>query len=570
MEEAHTTILDLSNMSFENTKRLNEIFDMYSKSYTQFVDELSDIWGKELFWWVNQFSSRNIFLSAAYKKICMILLAIEMIKNGQEIKKIKVPDKEIEVVLKRYIKQKNYKIEIEVKQSLNVDKFIFANGILSNFINIAEQVRLRSVIRKQTKQEPLLPSDELILIETDVFSTCFSTGEYKARDFIDILNFTEEKIYFLPYLFLNNDMTIKELIRYMTESKQYKFIYRENYLKLIDYIKAAVFPFYCRKYCRSSKFFQGIDVTEIINTDIIKSLYSRNSLYGILNYYFIQRIRKKSIRVKSLIGWYEGQPSSLGLFMAFRQNYIDKNSVGYAAYPLDVRWIQLAPSYIQQKYKVVPQKIGVAAQIFEDVVKQFSNTVEAIIVPPFRMQGIYEEKVDISKKEQKSLLVALPYFPEAAYRILQLLNELKDFLNKMQIKILLKNHPTKAMYTIKEYGCNELEIEYEFVSGDFNSIVQNADIVLTCTSTTSYETTLAGKPVIIISLPSEILFTYLPPEWESKRYAVAYNAVDVMEAIKIFVERPCEPLDLSNNCYLVRADKETVRVLLEGRVTHID
>ncbi|MCM1038212.1 MAG: hypothetical protein NC434_02735 [Ruminococcus sp.] len=563
MGEMQTGVLDLCNMSLNSTKRMNEIFDIYSKAYTQFVDELSDVWGKEVFWWVNQFSSRNIFLSAAYKQICITILAIEMIEKGQEIKKIKVPAKEIEITLKRYIKRKNYKIKIEVEHSHNIDKYIFINGIIRNFINITEQVRLRNIVRKQTKRESPLLSGESILIETDVFSTCFSTGEYKARDFADILNFTEEKIFFLPYLFLNSDMTIKELIRCMVESKQYKFIYRENYLKLFDYIKATVFPFYCRKYCKSAKVFQGIDVTEIVNADIMQSLHSKNSLYGILNYYFIQRIKNKNIDIKSLIGWYEGQPSSLGLFMSFRQNYIDKNSVGYAAYPLDARWLQIAPSYMQQKYKVVPQKIGVAAQIFEKVVKQFSDTVKTIIVPSFRMQRIYEQKVNNGTRKQKRILVALPYFPETAYRILKVLSELKDFLEKRQLKILLKNHPTKATYTLNDYGYNELEIEYEFINGDFDSIVQMVDVVLTCASTTTYETVLSGKNVIIISLSSEIVLTYLPSEWEGKRYIVAHDTEDIMRAIEIFVEKSCEALDLSDHRYLTKADKETVRVLLE-------
>ena len=59
-------VLDLCNMTIEDTKRINELFDEYSDKYTEFVDDLSEKHNRCEFWWVTVFASRNIYLSNAY------------------------------------------------------------------------------------------------------------------------------------------------------------------------------------------------------------------------------------------------------------------------------------------------------------------------------------------------------------------------------------------------------------------------------------------------------------------------------------------------------------------------
>ncbi|MDE7432601.1 MAG: hypothetical protein K2N34_11910, partial [Lachnospiraceae bacterium] len=115
MMEFNDTVLDLCEMSDDNTKLLNKIFDIYSSEYTNFVDELSDIWGQKWYWWVTNFSSRNIFLSNAYKDICIVLVAIDNMQKNKDVDRIIVPNENIAKTLKQYVKSKQYKTEILVK-----------------------------------------------------------------------------------------------------------------------------------------------------------------------------------------------------------------------------------------------------------------------------------------------------------------------------------------------------------------------------------------------------------------------------------------------------------------------
>lgn len=425
----------------------------------------------------------------------------------------------------------------------------------------------RTIVRKERRSKCSIPDEEFILIETDVFSSCFDSGEYKARDFADILDYTEEEIYFLPYLHLNNDMSFRELVRKIVASEKYKFIFRENYLQLTDYIKLLLFPYWCRKFCKGTKVFKQIDVTKIVNTDIISSIRSKNSVYGILNYFFVKRIKKQHISLKSLIGWYEGQPSSLGLFKAFHENYQESTSVGYEGYPADRRVMQCAPSPVQRKYQVAPRTIGIIGQIFETTIKQFDDKIDVIIVPPFRMKEIFSYMSALKQEQKKEIrnvmLVALPYNENDAAKIINNLRTYEKIINQRKIHILLKNHPTKKQWTLKEYGVDMANLSWEFVDGSFDSVLQNADILLTCASSTVYEAVVMGKKVILVGSPSEIVLSFIPLEMEKKvKHAVVYNENDFENAIDIFTDCSCEALCLEGNRYLEKIDCKTTDCLL--------
>lgn len=135
MSDTHS-VLDLCNMSVENTKYLNQIFELYSKDYTRFVDELSDIFGKNLYWWMTNFASRNIFLSNAYKHICIVLVAIENIERNRGIDRILAPRADIAEVISQYIAKKDYDIKVEIENSVD----IYKNNIWLDFLNYIKMI----------------------------------------------------------------------------------------------------------------------------------------------------------------------------------------------------------------------------------------------------------------------------------------------------------------------------------------------------------------------------------------------------------------------------------------------
>ncbi len=559
-------VLDLEHMSVENTRILNQIYDKYSEEYTEFIDELSRRYENRPFWWSTSLASRNPFASKTYEKICKVLLAIKVLDMDEGINKIIIEDKAVKAVLFRYMQTTGTyrKIELEAeekKYNVSIKEYAYAY-----MIKLKEMWQLGCLIRKKSSRKQEVKNKKIVLIETDVFSSCFDSGEYQARDFKNILDYTEEKIYFFPYLFLNNEMSMEELIRYMNQSEKYKFLFRENYLKNMDYVKALAFIGWCRKFCKTQKTFRGIDITEIVHEDIAESLRSRNCIYAILNYFCMRRMAKAGVNIKSLLGWYEGQPSSQGIFMGYRKYYKGGRTIGCIGFPISRNWLCLSPSKEQQRQRVTPEEIGVIGGVFEEIPKRFDPTVKTSIVPAFRLQGVFRDGVECFCESTGCILAVLPYFVESAKTILEGLHCMQNSLAALNRTVLLKNHPTKADWTLESYGVTEFQMPYRFVTGSMDEVVRQTDIVVTGASTSSYEVVLYGKPVIIVSQPAEILMLYGPLEWIGHKYLVAYNAEDIKNAVQYFMDNSPMPVILQKDGkYLLKATRENVALLVTGR-----
>ena len=86
-------ILDMCNMSVEDTKMLNQIYEENCEEYTCFIDKISSLQKRKLCWWATHLSSRNVFLSDSLRKICVVLMCINKVNSNGSIKKILVEKK---------------------------------------------------------------------------------------------------------------------------------------------------------------------------------------------------------------------------------------------------------------------------------------------------------------------------------------------------------------------------------------------------------------------------------------------------------------------------------------------
>lgn len=517
--------LDLCNMSPDDTKLFNLYFEYNRKKYTEWIDAISCKWGEDIYWWATYFASRDILGSNTLQNICKVLLCINYIEKDDSIDCVKVDSHSVAKTLKLYYRSSKRKI-IFIEENSNRMAFERERRIVSFFIYLFKEIRKFLVVRKTCLSERKSIAEEIVLIETDVFSSCFKTGEYCARDFANIMDFTKENVRFLPYMFINSKMSLEELIRYMRESKKYKFLFREDYLRFIDYLRTIRYPFECIRFENKKYFWDDIDVSSIVREDITKGINSLNSLYAMLNYSLMKRLHIKKMNVKKLIGWYEGQPSSLGIFKGFREFYEQEECVGYIGIPIDDNYLSISPSKGQVQYQAVPQYMSVIGESFINVPKQFNEKTDVFLAPTFRLK-----KVNCAVPENKkfSILVALPYAEEDAQYVLNLLYNTKNLLHNENVNIYIKNHPTKAEWKLENYGLDAGGVGCEFLTGDFASALEKVHLVITCTSSTTYETVIAGRQLIIIALPSRILLTYLPKDQAG--YDVVYSSNELEASI---------------------------------------
>lgn len=545
--------LDLVEMTPEDTKLFNTLFEQNSSVYTEMIDGLSRKWGGSIYWWATSLASRNPWLSTAYKDICLALLAIQKTEQDAEICKIIVPCEEIKCVLLRYFRDKGKEVKIAAnKRMARFDNVAF-------MAQFAQNLLIKDNVQKiWSKPKAVRSGSHIVLADTEILASHVRKEIYKDRLFDSIEKLTDKKIVFMPLLVNDIVSDQKGLIRKIKKHRGQNTVLKEHFLKRQDYLRLLPILFWNRRFCRSKKYFNGLDVTPIIDGDLKRTMASAQTQECVLKYQLIKRMRQKKIDIETLVGWYEGQPGSMGIFAAYNKLYKKGKSIGYIGYAIDENWLSLEPSKEQIKQKITPKQIGVIGEIFLKTPKRFCEKTETILFPAFRIKA---DTDSYCTEKKDCVLVALSYEWSTSCKILKLIKEIDEWFKENHIEVYIKNHPQLSTRTLSDYGINELNCKYVFLDGSFQEAIKQADIVITAKSTTSYETVMYGKKVIILGMTGDITFTYLPKEWEGKRYGIAYSGIDIINLFINFRNKKTEKFVLSQK-YLVQPQKEKLKNIL--------
>lgn len=99
--------LDLTNLSVEQTKKLNKIAYGIRREYAEFLDEYSLEHKGDIYWWMTPLMSRNIEYDYTLKKIAFLHLCIDEIENN-ECQQLIVDSIGLFKVLRKIYKKKRY------------------------------------------------------------------------------------------------------------------------------------------------------------------------------------------------------------------------------------------------------------------------------------------------------------------------------------------------------------------------------------------------------------------------------------------------------------------------------
>ena len=551
--------LDLCNMSGENTKFLNILYEKYKNEYVEMLDELSK--GRNtIYWWVTPLVSKYWFLSDSLKNISIAILGIKRIKADCKIRVVYCPSKEIAETIKNYFQPLGRNILVKIKKNDKKATITEQFAEYVQYVNkkIEEYREIRKVLNENKMN--ILGKRNVTLVDTYIKDSEVDCGSYEEKYFKNILDYTDRKLFFMPQIVVNKRTSTAAVIKKIVRSSRYRYIYKEQFIKIQDYYKLLLYPFFCIVFCLQKKYINDIDVTSIVNRDLFNGIVSSNAVEGMLKFWTIKRMKKQGIKIGRLIGWYEGQPSSNGLFLGYRRAYPKGKSIGYIGYPIDSKNINIAPNKMQANYKAAPQEIAVMAECFEQIPKQFISETKVMIVPALRMQGNYQCD-NIKEHSKKSVLIALAYDRTVSSKILKWIKEIEQYFIDNSLSINIKNHPCNAEMTLEKYGIQALKCNYKFVGGSFSEAVGAADFVISTQSTAGYETALYGKPIIFLNFSGELSINYMPKEWDGIRYDVVYGIGELKNVIQKYLNYNIEKLDFDSERYHVLASKDTMERL---------
>lgn len=516
-------------MTIEDTKRVNELFDEYSEKYTEFVDDLSAEHDSCKLWWVTAFASRNIYLSKAYWNICVVLYAIERIQNDAAIEIIKTDKREIGIAIFNYVRQRkelnHLKIKYLSKKKVGCYKLIL---LYDYFKIIFRKLKIKRKVNRLSKYRILSPDKDIVLVEENIITASCVNGKFISRDFTNLLKYTDENIYILPHIHVEDRNEYEKIIQCLNNDDDYRFLYRENFVCVFDYIKMLQYPFLCFKWGKKRYFFEKLDVSEIVKSDLIQGITSLNSVNALLGYYAINNMKRKDINIKTLVGWYEGQPSSIGIFMAYRECYPNGSSTGYIGIPTDEKYISRYPSKEQVRQKVVPEAISVISNIYKSLPRKYADNVKVKLCPSFRIN--ISNEFNENEEKQKIIFCTLPITIIESQKIISMLEAISQALS--DFLIIIKNHPYNREWQLEDYNIKNVSFNYVFSTDSFEKLVNRAMIVITSSpSTTGVETLLHRRKTIVIAVSGRITASCIPASISDALYRVVYGEKELEQAI---------------------------------------
>tara|TARA_Y100001954_G_scaffold232641_1_gene284265 strand:+ start:194 stop:1903 length:1710 start_codon:yes stop_codon:yes gene_type:complete len=522
-------ILDLTNLSIEHNKLLNEISNEIKSDYHILINKIYSKADHNIFWYVNSLVSRNNFVSEVFLNLCYLEL-VKKILNNNQIYEIIVLNKAQKDILKNYYKDKKIKIKLVFNAKGQIKNFLtpfytFYLNILFIFSSIlaSNNERRKTFLNKKT---------EITLIDTFVTPFEFKSGKYESRHYPkdelwDFLSLNEKKsVYFIPEIVGTNNIT--SVIRKLNFSDQ-NFIFKNDFLKLSDYFKALIGPLLMKKINFNSFIFRDFKISPLLKTDFYFNITNTNSFKGILNYYFFKRAKKYNLKFKLIVNWFENQSFDKGFNFGARKFYPKTDVIGFQPFVQDLNFqFHLCPIEIEESCKVIPKSIIVIGKKYKKLIKQFNLNLCVNHGPSIRYSYLHNKNKKPMAFKNEFILIVLPISLKQSCDIIKVINELYNNNNKFfnSKTWILKPHPDLKLNSI-ESEFRDLFKVLKIENQSVDSLIHKSGLVITNGSSVAIEAVVLGRPVCIIGAQNGLTQNPIPQNINPGIWRLCYNEHDL-------------------------------------------
>ena len=492
-------VLNLVEMSPEHTKRLNEIAEKEKKNYTELIDMFSEKYGDSRFWWATPLASRNTFLERCFLSFCIVKLVLELLKETP-YDEIVVPLHSIKKCLEENLQ--NVKIIWQ-----GDEKNLIRNRHRLNRANLKyfyETVKFNKKAGRRKKDFGEFKGKQVILVDTDDTIGTIVGTEYKDRNFGGLSENTDESIIYCYTPCYTNKSDGKKIITVMN-GKSDRVMY-ESYFKWVDIFEIFRYWLFCNRVSFKDSVVDGIDLKWIFEGELKYGECSINSFYGLIKSKALFRFIKSSgIKVKGIVGWYEGQPSSNALFFEVRRQ-TNIPTMAYIATPVYEFNLALSPSKIQMKMKGTAEYFAIQGEMWKEQIKEYAPEIRIVRAPSFRYQSLFEKSS--ARKGGDEILLILPYSEKLSRDMILMVDGLKT----SKKGITLKNHPYHVSKTLGDYGIEKKDLNhtYEFVQGNMVEALNGVNVAIVSMTTSALELLVGGVKVIVWNCPGVLRASCVP------------------------------------------------------------
>ncbi len=503
--------VDLTDLTPAMTRELNEIAESCRGEYMKLMNCLSEKYGKEGFWWDTQLASRHIGCSC-FEDICKLKL-LRALEDRSEADEVITDSRVMYRMIKRNlslsvsIKKKKESMKSRVWRSAPVQ-------LLYNYQRFAGRVRR---YRSDPSLRRSVPVDsDVILVSECAMPSELKDGVFTDRYFPEMRATAPEKTLYVVNMVYSAEQEVVALSEYLSSRSDFAicdcFSTKEDLEEVRRYIR------WCRHFKLEPCFFDGLDITELLQHHLSTGAHSSVSIVGILKGNAICRmVKEQKLRVIKLIDWFEGQASSSAIVRRFRKAYSNVPTMSYINSPCGENNLGLYPISEQYHKNVISEFFGTQGICWENMIKRFCPDTKCVTVPSYRQLAVFRED-DRWKRERNGILITVPYFMDVAESLLH------DFFSAIKdsgrFRIYIKNHPAKENYKLQNYGIGSDEYcghDIHYIGGELSEALEGKRAVIMSKTTMALEVMLTGVYTILYLGRGELSNFCLPDGMEKYR-----------------------------------------------------
>ena len=508
-------ILDLTNLSVENKRILNNI---YINTQTEFVDLLNELFIKVKSHeniLLHPIFSRNIYHSSFYLDYCHLKLIQEL---ETRISGVICPNR---LVLQAITT--NFRgLHVSLNKGVYPLRFFLIKGSINVIFKSLYFIYIRDSNRKKYSAQR-----NFTLIDTFLTQDSLRKNKFIDRNYPKLVSYLDSedisRVLFMPnFLALP---TRKKLAKISVNSVE-NIIIKYDYLLLADYIDILKNIFYLKKIRISDFTFNKIELSSYLSNSIKYTTFDSSLLDALINIKFAKRLAQANIAIGSLIEWNENQAPDKGLVFGFRR-YLPKVKIkGYQGYIISpiYNWY-IKPTPLEIANNLIPHTMCVMGNKIGFSLKEFSREVIVEVAPSFRFVDLF---TDFEKKLNKDVLVILPIGFQESKNILSIV-----FQSGIQKKtnVLLRFHPLSNLVDLHAFFEDEFE-EIEICDGELKKNILNTSITIGSSSSSLLESLVFFSPVIVVV--HDVVNNPIPSFVDKDLYALVFDHNDLVRAYDRF------------------------------------
>ena len=479
--------------------------------------------------------SRSPFVSDLFLACCRLALVEKLLAEGG-LDELVVPSGPLADVIDERLRRGGAKVRVVRRLDLKHITFLSLRPLVRLAKAVFRFIRRWAAGRSAPK--PVLRGP-IVLLDTFLLDGSFRDGKFRDRYYTgwqEALSESERAtVFYLPEL---PEAGAPAALISRARSSGERFLFKESYLRASDYLAALLSPFRALPGRSAPRRFRGFDAAPLIEADAWTTAWNSMSLAGILNRRFARRLKEAGVEARLVVDWSENQLQDRGLVLGIRENFPGAAIAGYAGYIASpARQLFLHPTSRERAAGLVPDRLYAVGSGLVAGLKEFCPELDAAAAPAFRFRGVWRERAARPDPARATILLGLPISPEGALDVLTLAARAELPAALRDARFAVKAHPALPPAELRRRFPGPWPARLEFVEGDFDDLVERADVFVGGASSTCVEALAFGVPAIAVGSSSGLTENPIPGWIPEEAWRLVFDEKELSQALADLVTK---------------------------------